>query len=182
MSSKSSSSIVTTENIDNSSLNGLATTRGDGNSVNILDAGAIKDALQFAGRAADGQAAGVGDMLKTFGTLANSTLTNAYKSSQDALDFADTGSRRSFDFADTGNRRSFDFADTSNKRSFDFAELSLDAINKNTNSTMSRLADASNGVNDAIMGAYTKAQNNGYNPQYIVMGVFALVALIMFKK
>jgi hypothetical protein len=142
MGSKSSSYVSTVENVDNSSTNGLATTRGDGNSVNILDNGAIEKVFQFADRTSEGQAKSIGDVLNTFTTLASKTLDGAYKSGQAAVD----------------------------------------AVNQNADTTAKRLSETTNGLNNAISNAYNSAQNNGYDPQKIVVGVFLLVAFIMYKK
>lgn len=131
MSSKSSSSVVTTETVDNSAVNGLAGVRGDGNITNVTDNESIKDAFAFANKNSDGTAKSLGDVIGVFGSLANKAFDSAAKTTNDALKGV-TGSTAS--------------------------------------------------LNSAITTAQTKLQNSGLDPQMIILGVLALVAVIAFKK
>lgn len=83
--SSSSSSVTTNEHLDNSQVQGLAAVRGDGNTVQLLDNDAIKNALAFANRTADGNAKSTGDLLNVFGSLADKVFSNAAQQSQDTI-------------------------------------------------------------------------------------------------
>lgn len=135
MGSKTSSYVSTNEHLDNSQVQGVAAVRGDGNTVQLLDNDAIKNALAFANKTADGSAKSTGDLLNVFGSLADRVFGDAAKQSQD---------------------------------------------------TIKRISESSNNVNNAVSSAfnsaYTKAQNNGLDPQMIIFAVMALGALFIFKK
>ena len=135
MGSKTNTSISTSEHLDNSQVQGVAAVRGDGNTVQLLDNDAIKNALAFANKTADGSAKSTGDLLNVFGSLADRVFGDAAKQSQD---------------------------------------------------TIKRISESSNNVNNAVSSAfnsaYTKAQNNGLDPQMIIFAVMALGALFIFKK
>lgn len=161
MGSKSTSIVNTNEQLDNSQVQGVNALRGDGNTFQVLDGEAIKNAFAFGMQNSEGQAKNVGDMLKTFGTVADKTLKNAFESGQEALGFADKNTDKSFGFAS------------------DVFKSFVDG----TNDTTKRLAEVGNSANSAIMSAYGRAQNNGLDPQMLVMGALGLgVLFIIFKK
>lgn len=85
MGSKSSNYVSTVETVDNSAINGLASVRGDGNKVNVLDNDAIKDAFAFANKNNDGTNKSLGDVIGVFGSLANKAFESSAKTTSDAL-------------------------------------------------------------------------------------------------
>lgn len=179
MGSKSYSSVSTNEQLDNSQVQGVNALRGDGNTFQVLDGEAIKNAFAFGMQNSEGQAKNVGDMLKTFGTVADKTLKNAFESGQAALGFADKANKRAFDFGGD----SLNFAKNESDKSFDFSKDMFKSFVSGTNDVTKRLAEVGNSANSAIMSAYGRAQNNGLDPQMLVMGALGLgVLFIIFKK
>lgn len=131
--SRSTTTAQTTNNewLDNSNIQALGAARGDNNVVTVTDNEAIKEAFAFAKTNTDGTAKSLGDVLGTFGSLANEAFKNASKTTSDAL-------------------------------------------NLSKNSTTS--------LNDAIATATTKLQNNGIDPQVLILAAMGLMTIILFKK
>lgn len=88
--SKSSTSSSTTNNefLDNSNIQALGAARGDNNTVTVTDNDAIKDAFAFAQTNSDGTIKSLGDVLGTFGSLANKAFESASKTTSDALNLS----------------------------------------------------------------------------------------------
>lgn len=160
MGSKTNTSISTSEQLDNSQVQGVNAIRGDANTLQLLDGDAIKQAFAFGNQNSEGQAKSIGDTLKTFGTLADKTLKNAFESGQEALGFASKASDKSYGF------------------STDVFKSFVDG----TKDAQRRLAESGNTANSAVMSAYSRAQNNGLDPQTLMLGALALGALFIFKK
>lgn len=68
-----STNIVTTLN-DESQVQALAATRGDGNTTQILDGDAIKQAFTFGTASSANQAASLGEVLKTVDSLSTKVI------------------------------------------------------------------------------------------------------------
>lgn len=85
MASKSTSIVNTNEQLDNSQVQGVNALRGDGNTFQVLDGDAIKNALAFASKTADGQAKSTGDLLSVFGSLVDKAFNNAASQSQETI-------------------------------------------------------------------------------------------------
>jgi len=94
MGSKSSSVYQTWESNDASQVQGLNAVRGDGNTVTVTDADAIKESMLFATRNADGTAKTLADVLGMVGTVASDAFKFAGDSSQKTLTtLAENGAR-----------------------------------------------------------------------------------------
>lgn len=91
MGSKSTNWTSTTNNNDESVLQGLAAVRGDNNTTNVLDGDAIKQAFTYGTGVNAGQTQTIGEVLNTVNGLADKLITSASENSRAAIDSMQTG-------------------------------------------------------------------------------------------
>ncbi len=85
MGSKSSTNITTTNNNDESTLNGLAAVRGDANTTQILDGGAIRESYAYAAKVGDNTSNNIGQVLNTIDSVAGKALTASSENSSKTI-------------------------------------------------------------------------------------------------
>ena len=89
------SKVNTVTNTDNSVIDALAATRGDNNVTQILDAGAIRRAYEYASRVGDNTSNNIGQLLGTFESLAGQTLKQSSEQTKNTLSALQDGFRTS---------------------------------------------------------------------------------------
>lgn len=85
-----STNIVTTTN-DESQIQALAAVRGDGNTTQVLDGDAIKQAFTFGTTNAANQSATIGEVLKTVDSLSTKFMTSAAENSTATINALQNG-------------------------------------------------------------------------------------------
>jgi hypothetical protein len=85
-----STNIVATQN-DESQIQALAAVRGDGNTTQVLDGDAIKQAFTFGTASSANQAASLGEVLKTVDSLSTKFMTSAAENSNATIDALQNG-------------------------------------------------------------------------------------------
>lgn len=91
MGSKSSSTVVTTTQNEQDTIQGLSAVKGDGNTVSILDAGAIKDALAFGAAVNDQNGLNIGRLLSTVDNTVGQVLGTVAQNSADTVKAMQSG-------------------------------------------------------------------------------------------
>lgn len=91
MGSKSTSVVQTTTNNEQDTINGLASVKGDANTVNVLDADAIRSAFAFGAGVNDQAGLNLGRLLDTTNSLATLAMTNAAATTSSAIDAMQSG-------------------------------------------------------------------------------------------
>lgn len=85
MGSKSSSIYQSTESNDASQVQGLQAIRGDGNSISVMDGGAVSAAVDLARAGVTSNAATIADMLGTVDSLAGRVIESTLAANEKAL-------------------------------------------------------------------------------------------------
>lgn len=91
MGSKSSNVVQTFTTVDESVIQGLAGVRGDGNTTQVLDGEAIKEAFTFGTAANAGQLQTIGQVLGTIDNLAGKVISAANDNSTSAIKAMQSG-------------------------------------------------------------------------------------------
>lgn len=89
------SKVNTVTSTDNSVQDALAATRGDNNVTQILDAGAIRSAYEYASRVGDNTSNNIGQLLNTFESVAGQTLKQSSEQTKNTLSALQDGFRTS---------------------------------------------------------------------------------------
>lgn len=89
MGSKSSNTVITSN--DESQVQALAAVRGDGNTTQILDGDAIKQAFTFGTANSANQSATIGEVLKTVDSLSTKFMATAAENSNATIDALQNG-------------------------------------------------------------------------------------------
>lgn len=89
------SKVNTVTSTDNSVQDALAATRGDNNVTQILDAGAIRRAYEYASRVGDNTSNNIGQLLNTFESVAGQTLKASSEQTKNTLSALQDGFRTS---------------------------------------------------------------------------------------